>query len=360
MKALSRPANNWDHSPEMGFNKIQSWLKENGGPVSDEGLRKILKKLIKDGYVVKFLNRDGRPRYSLTGKGVNHILSFYWPVIDALESLPRDKSMYFLFSHFGAEYNHLERIGRQGGTSHGSFYMIPLANEIHSTMLSTMAVKMVSGELDSVISKADRSSEAADADIYLAIHYKLAELDRLMRTFSSLWANSHKSIEELYDIVANLMGNKRMLEKRDIFASIATMLVSVYLWGRNETHNPDTKKKAKELDSKLGEIFLNRMNLISDLDQGLIDAFADDIEKGRDPLTDERVASNKLILNHEYEGFRTYMIQDYITAAAIKRRDIEFLKKADRYLKGTQGLMLRTIKYYLTSIDGQGNVQRSK
>lgn len=349
LKALQSPTDNWDHLPERGFGEIHGWFIENGVSISEAGLAKILNKLRKEGLIHKFLNEKGMLKYKLSKRGTNHVMKFFWPIVDSLTELDREKSLYFLFSHFGAEYHHAEDVSSQAGTSHESYYLLPLANEIHSHMLSTIAVKMISGEVDSILSKRDKSSKELNADIYLTIHYKLGELDKLSHTFLWLWENADLDLQELYDAVAGLFGTKTMWEKRDLFSSVATMLLSIYSWARSETHSKEIKSRAKLLDRKLGEIFLNRMDLLSDLDQDLIDIFIQDIENDVDPMKDLRVTSNKMITKHKYEGFKSYMIQDYIRAASIKRRNTGFIAKSNEYLKGTQGLLIRMIKYQLAN-----------
>lgn len=345
LSSLSSPEKNWHGAPEKGFSEIKEWFSKNNLSISDNGLSKILIKLREGGYVKKFVNSEGKMKYRITTLGANHLQKYYWPLIDTLSIMDREKSLYFMFSHFGSDYHYIEELGQRPGTSYVSYYTVPLPNEFYYNMLSTMAVKLVSGELDNIIPNGKWDNSDERHDIYLTTHYNLAELNEVAETFWQLWSHAHSDIESLTDIVAHLISNKSKWIQRDLFSSMATMLVSTSVWLMNKSEDAEMQNRVEELDKKLGEIFLNRMDLTSDLDKELIEIFIEDIEAEKDPLEDERVMRNKLILEHEYEGFNSYMMQDYVRGAAIKKGELDFIVKAENYLKGTQGILIRTLMY---------------
>lgn len=338
-------------SLEKGFNEIFRWFGSHGLKIGQQGLSRTLTALQKSGDIRKYSNKDFKPRYSLTEIGSNHLEKYYWPIVDAIGSIDREKAIYFVYGHHGVDYHLISSGDSSLSTSHLSFYLLPLSLELHRMVLSNMAVKLVSREFDELIGLADKEKSVLESDIVLALHYRLNSLDEIAFAFNKLWNHVESGLETMYDIVSNLLGKKEPQLKRDLFATLSSMLASVYFWNETQTHDKNIRKMVKTLDKKLGEIFLNRMNLLAGLDEELVDIFIENLETGNDPLSDKRINARLLIKQSTIENHKRYLIQDYLNAAAIKKRDFDFSYKVENYIKGTQGLLIKTMRYQVENPD---------
>ena len=84
------------------------------------------------------------------------------------------------------------------------------------------------------------------------------------------------------------------------------------------------------------------------IEKEVIDIFIESIDAGRDPLEESRL-KDRLIrnVNTPYGKRQLFgnLLQDYLAAALFKKNDMEFLMKMNNYMHGTQGILLRMLKY---------------
>ena len=329
----------------LRFSKIIDLFNSSNLRLSANGLNKMLKKLMASKDIEKFINVDNKSSYRMTVKGENNFVSFYWPIVDKIGSLQREKSQYFMMSHYGDDYHLISEDENSMATSHCSYYLLPLSLELHNAMLENMAIKLVSGEISNVLEFGDTKESNQASSVILSIEYHLDKLDRLSSTFLSLLEHDEANEEALFDIISNLLGHQSLPIKRDLVSAISFMLMSTYMWATQGEVDQQLVKKILNLDRKLGELLFNRMDLLSDLDMDVVDVFIEDIEAGKDPLKNPSLDSTKIIGDHPVKGFKSYWLQEYITASIIKKHDLSFRSKAEEYLKGTQGLILRSIQF---------------
>lgn len=312
------------------FNDIKKQLKIAGLSISGQGLTKNLKKLKTRGYIIDSLQK-GLKGYKLTDAGNGYLDKYYWPLIDEITTFNRDEWPSKTFD----SYTDTQQILYQyNAINHRAFYAVPMALEYHSWILAELA--------DSIISSDYTYPKHKDvSDLYIVSKIKLSEVEKISKAFSGLWFPKNITKDDIFDIISNLTAKQPEYLKRSALTSLGIMLSVAGMKKEN-------RKKAKEIDKKLTDVVFKRPEIISDLDQKIVDIFVEDIENDLHPLEDPRLGDH-LIRNLETPyGKRQLFLnlqQDYLIAALLKKSDMKFRTKMSNYFHGTQSILLQMLKY---------------
>lgn len=314
------------------FKEILDHFEKKGLKISHSGLTKTLRTLKKN-YIVDLLV-NGKKVYQLTDAGIGYLDKYYWPLLEEMNRFDRNKWLVKIFENF-TDVNQL--FIQPNITKQRAFYIVPLSLELHGLILTALADSIISGKL--------MSEEPSDfSDIYMVTKIKMTEVEKIAKAFDNIWNSHDITVENLFDIVSNLIAHQPYYMRRSIVASLAGMLAVTSI----EKLSKDQRRKMRDIDRKFGELIFGRLNLLSDLDPQIIDVFFQDIDAGKDPMGDKRLGEKLIRKIETPEGkmqmFSNLMI-DYLNAAMLKKRDRNFIMKVYDYQKGTQGLLIRSIRY---------------
>jgi predicted transcriptional regulator len=312
------------------FSGIKNHFKKAGLTISSQGLSKDLRKLISSGYISESLN-GGHKVYNLTEAGSGYLDKYYWPLLDEMTRFNRDEWPSKTFDFYT---NVQEIIFQPNALNQRSFYSVPLSFEYNFWILAGLANSIIN--LNYMEQKPDVFS-----DLYIVLKIKLREVERIAEAFKRIWLPHAISEEQIFDIISNRIAKLPDYLKRSFVTSLGMMLTVAGMKKGN-------RKKMREISKGLGEVVFKRLNLISDLDQEVIDIFIESIDAGRDPLEESRL-KDRLIrnVNTPYGKRQLFgnLLQDYLAAALFKKNDTEFQMKMNNYMHGTQGILLRMLKY---------------
>ena len=312
------------------FTGIKNRFKKAGLTISSQGLSKDLRKLISSGYISESLY-DSHKVYNLTDAGNGYLDKYYWPLLDEMTRFNRDEWPSKTFDFYT---NAQEIIFQPNAMNQRSFYSVPLSFEYNFWILAGLANSIIN------LNYMEQEPEAF-SDLYIVLKIKLREVERIAEAFKRIWFDDAISEEQIFDIISNLIAKQPDYLKRSIVTSLGMMLSVA---GTKK----GTSKKVREINKKLGEVVFNRLNLISDLDQEVINIFIENIEADLDPLQDPRLKDRLIHIVETPYGKRQLfgnLLQDYLAAALFKKNDPEFLMKMNNYMHGTQGILLRMLKY---------------
>lgn len=319
------------------FTEIKRGFQGGNITITDQGLTKVLKKLIKIKMVRQFLDKEGVKRYTFTQNGQIYIERYYFPLLEELNDIEREKWLSRLFDFYSDSF---QLIWTPNVSYQPTYYIVPLSLELHQFSLQFIATKIIYGELMKPLS--DRYP-----DVFIVTKVKLRETEKLARAFEEIWNSEGATEEELFDILSNLIAEQQPPMKRIIISSIISMLlVPISL------NDKMLVKRSRNILREMEELIFKNPDLTSDLDSKIIDFFVEDIDKGVNPLEDHRLPKDSLIKSLSTSKGETNVFSnltlDYIQAAILRKPKLDFAEKIHRIFGGTQSLLLRTAKYELS------------